>query len=280
LMTIEAEVRSPIATAQLACFNLPGPADNLMRVETDYRLDLCLTPRPRNTRGCYRDHWSPHRFERIGQVFLLPPGQTIRARTDGGISQSSIVCHVRREAVGEWLDSDLAWTDDRLRASLDVADGNIRQLLLRLGQELQQPGLASHVMVELIAAQIALEIARYCASIEKVATVCGLAPWRLRLIDERLNEVRDAPTLSELAAICKLSVRHLTRGFRASRGQSIGEHVMQCRVDHAKRLLAGDRSVKAIAYAMGFASPSSFTFAFRRATGQTPREFRQRHRQT
>jgi AraC family transcriptional regulator len=73
-----------------------------------------------------------------------------------------------------------------------------------------------------------------------------------------------------------LSVRQLTRGFRASRGRSIGDYVAQSRIDHAKRLLATKQSVKAISYSLGFASPSSFSFAFRRATGETPREFRQR----
>src|SRR3546814_9741860 len=33
-------------------------------------------------------------------------------------------------------------------------------------------------------------------------------------------------------------------------------------------------SVKAVSYSLGFSSPSSFCYAFRRATGVTPREFR------
>jgi AraC family transcriptional regulator len=102
-----------------------------------------------------------------------------------------------------------------------------------------------------------------------------LAPWRLRIIDERLEALRVAPTLAELAGLCSLSVRQLTRGFRASRGCSIGEYVAQSQIDHAKRLLASEESVKTIAYSMGFASPSSFSYAFRRATGLTPRQFRQ-----
>jgi AraC family transcriptional regulator len=42
--------------------------------------------------------------------------------------------------------------------------------------------------------------------------------------------------------------------------------------------LSTDVSIKAVAYSLGFASPSSFSFAFRRATGQTPREFSHRAR--
>jgi AraC-like DNA-binding protein len=85
---------------------------------------------------------------------------------------------------------------------------------------------------------------------------------------------QEIPTLSELAALFKLSVRQLTRGFRASRGCSIGDYVANSRIERAKRLLASDQSIKTIAYALGFNSSSGFCFAFRRATGMTPGEFR------
>lgn len=276
LMTVEAEVCAPSVMAQLACFNVMEPADSIMRVEDTYRLDFSLTPRPRNTRGCYRDHWSPHRFERIGNVFLLPPKENMQARTDGGIPQSSVVCHMRSDSIRQWFEDDMQWTDRRLAASLDITEPNVRNLMLRLADELRHPGFASQVLVELIAAQAAIEIARYCSGIQEGPATGGLASWRLRRIDERLKEMREAPTLSELAALCNLSVRQLTRGFRVSRGESIGDHVAQVRIDHAKRMLGTDQSVKAIAYSLGFSSPSSFSFAFRRATGRTPREFRQR----
>ena len=61
-----------------------------------------------------------------------------------------------------------------------------------------------------------------------------------------------------------------------AQGCSIGDHVMLSQVEHAKRLLGTDQTIKVIAYSLGFSSPSSFAFAFRRATGETPREFRQR----
>jgi AraC family transcriptional regulator len=98
----------------------------------------------------------------------------------------------------------------------------------------------------------------------------------MRLIDDRLRESLAAPTLSELATLCNMSVRQLTRAFRTSRRRSIGDHMAQCRLDHAKRLLTDDRSIKSVAYSLGFSSPSSFSYAFRRATGQSPREFQQR----
>ncbi len=275
VMTIEAELRVPVATAQLVRFRFLEPADNMFCADS-YRLDLCLTPRPRNARACYPDRWSPNRFERIGNVFLVPPGEAMLARSDDCGQQTSIICQLHPEPLRAWLDGDLEWNARRLMAGLDIREGGIRSLLLRLAEEARTPGFASEVLVELIATQLTIELARYCAAMDDCKQARGLAPWRLRLIDERLREEHKAPTLAELASLCGLSVRQLTRGFRASRGCSIGDHVESSRVENARRLLAAGQSVKAIAYSLGFASPSGFCFAFRRATGETPREFRQR----
>jgi len=277
VMTIEAELRVPVATAQLVRFHFPEPADNMF-CQDRYQLDLCLTPRPRNARACYPDRWSLDRFERIGNVFLVPPGEAMLARSDDCGQQTSIICQLHPESMRAWFDGDLEWDARRLMAGLDIREGNIRSLLLRLAEEARNPGFASDVLVELIATQLAIELARYCTATNDGTQVRGLATWRLRLIDERSREEGKSPTLAELAALCGLSVRQLTRGFRASRGCSIGDYVERCRVEHARRLLAADQSVKAIAYSLGFASPSGFCFAFRRATGETPREFRQRAR--
>ena len=272
-MTIDAEIRAPTVTAQLVRFDVHGPAAGTLRTMDDYRVDLSLTPRPSNARACYHTHWHPSRYERLGKVYVLPPNETMQARSDGSSSQTSILCHIKREAMPE----QLQWSDRRLEASLDVRDDNVRALLLRLAQETRHPGFASQTLVELIIAQLGIELARYCGGLQETRhSSGGLATWRLRLIDERLREVRDAPTLQELAEICKLSARQLTRGFRASRGCSIGNYVANARIEHAKRMLLDEHSVKAVSYSLGFSSPSSFCYAFRRATGVTPREFRQR----
>jgi len=276
LMTVEAELRVPAATVQVVHYLFVEPIAGALREDEDYRLDLCLTPRPRNARACYSDRWAPHHFERLGPVWFLPPGETLQACSDGGRRQRSLVCHVRAEQMRAWLQRDLEWTDRRLTAILDIPDANIRGLLLRLAEEVRHPGFASEMLVELICAQVAIELGRYCAAVNEGPVTGGLASWRLRLIDERLREVQAAPTLAELADLCKLSVRQLTRGFRASRGRSIGDHVAHSRLEHAKRLLTSDQSVKAIAYSLGFSSPPSFSYAFRRLLGETPREFRQR----
>ncbi len=276
LMQVEAEFKAPVASAQLVRFNFEHPIDLIAHKDDSYRVDLCLSPRPQNARACYPDHWHERRFERIGNLFLVPPSEALHTKSEGCCEQSSMLCQFNPGAMRTLLDEDLSWSDPQLMAGLDVRDANIQGLMLRLVQEAKQPGFASEMLVELISAQMAIELARFFSNASKPAGSGGLSAWRLRAIDERLREVREAPSLTELAELCHLSVRQLTRGFRSSRGASIGDYVANSRVDHAKALLGTDCSIKSIAYTLGFASPSSFCFAFRRATGETPGYFRQR----
>lgn len=279
IMTVDAELNSRLGTAQLVRFHLPDPIDRVMgEDDQSYRLDLCLTPRPGNARACYPNRWNSQRFERLGNVFMVPPGEAMQARSDGGCQQESLLFSLNTGSVKEWFEDDLEWDSRRLMAGLDIRDANIQGLLLRMVQEARQPGFASEMLVELIGAQLAIELSRYCHDLDTRAVPGGLAPWRLRLIDERLQEVEATPTLAELAELSRLSVRQLTRGFRISRGCSIGDYVANTRIEHAKRLLGTNESVKAIAYTLGFSSPSSFCYAFRRATGDTPGQYRQRFR--
>jgi AraC family transcriptional regulator len=272
----EAELPLPQGTARIMRFYVDRPTNHVFRRDDHYWLDMCLTPRPERARGCYSERWGPHRFERLGEIFLVPPGEALHVRTDAGESQASIVCEIQAEAVDRWLEGSPEWTDRRLAAGLDIVHPHIRSCLFRLAGEAREAGTGSPVLAGLIAGQLAIEVARYCEAITEGPITGGLASWRLRLIDERLQQPGAPPPLEELAVLCNLSTRQLTRGFRSSRGCTIGDHIAQTRIDMAKRQLASDESMKSIAFALGFASPSSFSYAFRKATGFTPRRFRQR----
>ncbi len=275
-MKIEGELRAPVASARLVRFHFEEPVDNVLQGTETYRVDMCLSPRPGNARARYPARREARRFERIGNVFMVPPRETLQAVSDGCCEQASIICEFDVDRMGEWLDTDLEWTDSALLAGLDIRDVNIRMLLERLVREARQPGFASEFLTELVVAQLSVELARYCLAAPASESAGALAGWRLRLIDERLREEAAAPTLGELAGLCGLSVRQLTRGFRSSRGCSVGDYIAQLRIERARDLLVTGDSVKSVAYTLGFASPSSFCYAFRRATGETPGQFRER----
>lgn len=273
---LEAAAHLGIANVHLVHRYWEQPID-VVGMADEHRLELCLLPPPPTARGCFPDRWGPHRFERIGGLFLVPAQQPLHAKSDCR-HQYSLVCSFPPEAMCTWLDEELVWTDSRLQASLDITSPTIRNLLSRLREELRTPGLAGRAMLEALAAQVAIELMRFCHGIGEGRVRGGLAPWMLRRIDERLAQPGPAPSLSELAKLCGLSVRHLSRAFRVSRGHSIGSCIVEASIDQARRALAGGECVKSVAYAMGFNSPSNFSSAFRRATGETPRQYQQRVR--
>lgn len=241
-----------------------------------HHLELTLLPTSRNAQARFTDYWSPHRFEPMGQLFFLPARQMVNARSDCR-QQQSIVCNFDPAAVETWLDDKLRWTDDRLRAALDIANARIRNLLFNIGEEVRAPGFASGTMIELMAGQIAIELSRHLFGIEDETRASNITQRRMQLIEQRVVENCMPPTLLELAELCGISVRQLTRSFRVSRGRSIGNYIAEQRLNHAKRMLADGMSIKSVAFSTGFSAPSNFTAAFTRATGETPRQYRQRH---
>ncbi len=271
---VDADVTTPLGRVRVERAAWAEPIDSIGMPDQHW-LELALLPRSRAARGCFPDRWGPRRFERIGAMFFLPARHAVHALSECHV-QASIVCAFRPDAIRDWLDDELEWTDGRLQRGLDLANPAIRGLLRGLGEEVCHPGFASDALVELMSGQIAIELGRHFEGVAAGRSVGGLAPWRLRLIDERLADQRDAPSLAELARSCGLSVRQLARGFRASRGCPIGRYLADHRIARAKRMLAGAHGIKAVAHAAGFASPSAFTAAFRRATGITPHAFRQR----
>lgn len=275
-MDVEAELRAHNAHVQLVQYRFGEPPESVMHLDDTIRVELCLSGRHRTARACFSDRWNDSRFERIGELFVVPPTLDMVARSDEDRPLHSVVCQLAVEPVVALFDEEVPeLTDHFLLVGLDVRDASLRSLLLRLADETRRPGFASRVLVEAIAAQIGIELLRYGGAIPEPPRPGGLTAWQLRRIDERLRDLCEAPTLAELAALCHVSVRQLTRGFRASRGCSVGTHVAATQMMHARALLASGASVRSIADTLGFSSSSNFCQAFRRATGTTPARYRQ-----
>lgn len=274
-MDTEAELCVPTARAQLVEYRFDEPPQSVLHIEDTIRIELCLTERHRSARASFVDLWPSRRFERIGDIFVVPPMVRTRVRADECAPIRSVVCHLDLAPLLAMFERTPVVTEQLLLASLDVQNTTVRALLLRLAEEIRHPGFAAEMLVESIAMQMEVELFRHAIAADALSFRGGLAPWQLRRIDERLNEVREAPTLRELAALCKVSTRHLSRAFRLSRGCSVGAFVARSQIEHAKQLLASGETVTAIAERLGFASSSNFCYAFRRVMGMTPGQFRQ-----
>jgi LacI family transcriptional regulator len=85
--------------------------------------------------------------------------------------------------------------------------------------------------------------------------------------------------VSDVLRAVPVSRSWLERRFQEALGRSPAEEIRRVRLERARQLLADtDMSVPQIAAASGFGSREYLAYAFKQATGLTPREFRKRVR--
>lgn len=99
-----------------------------------------------------------------------------------------------------------------------------------------------------------------------------------RARDRLIEELRDPPTLDELAASVGLSPRRLNAGFRALYGTTVFDFLRDARLDLARRMLDEglDVPLKQLAWSVGYGQATNFVTAFRRRFGVTPGHYRRR----
>lgn len=99
---------------------------------------------------------------------------------------------------------------------------------------------------------------------------------RAQLVRRAAEHVRTnsgrALTLAEVAQAVHVSPNYLTSLFRAETGTPLGRFILMERIALAQlRLRRPDASVKAAALDLGFADPFTFSRAFKRVTGRSPK---------
>jgi AraC family transcriptional regulator len=98
-----------------------------------------------------------------------------------------------------------------------------------------------------------------------------------RVLDYVEEHLADDVAVADLANVACLSIFYFTRAFSAAVGMPPHHYVSQRRLERAKTMIAaGATSIAEMAFMCGFSSQSSFTRAFRRATGLTPAMYRRK----
>jgi AraC family transcriptional regulator len=109
----------------------------------------------------------------------------------------------------------------------------------------------------------------------------SLDPKRLRRVLAFIEEHLDRNiSLEELSQQACLSPFHFCRLFQDATGRSPHRYLTEQRIRRAQGMLARSGATLAqVAIDTGFSSQANFTRAFRKSTGTTPGQFRDRHRQ-
>jgi AraC family transcriptional regulator len=166
-----------------------------------------------------------------------------------------------------------------MRYCCGMQDGLINQIGLSVLAEVTSPTAAGRMFVETSSLLLAARLVQsHFETGLRLPTqpAYALDDRRLRrvlaYVDEHLAE---DISVADLANVACLSIFHFTRAFAASTGVPPHRYVSRKRLESAKGMIAtGRASLSEIALDCRFSSQSSFTRAFRRATGKTPAEYR------
>lgn len=78
----------------------------------------------------------------------------------------------------------------------------------------------------------------------------------------------------DVAKECCISRKQLDRIFKNQTGRTVHDYLIAARVEYAKQLLLGEKSVKEICYDLGFENESGFVSFFKRHCGMPPGAYR------
>lgn len=229
--------------------------------------------------GCLAETWYPGIRPRTlrlppNTVFVLPAGMPVK-HVNFGPTEG-----VQAEILPAMLDAARDQSGKRLelRRVLGVRDPVIVQLLMALRDELRVENPAGRQYAESLGSAIVAHLSyKYSSSRCSLETHRGgLPPYGLKLVMEYVHANLGVDFgILELANLVHLNVDSFIRAFRESVGVPPHRYVVMRRIEYARALLP-DRSlsIPEIAVGSGFGSQSSFTRAFRREMGLSPREYR------
>jgi AraC family transcriptional regulator len=175
------------------------------------------------------------------------------------------------------IDPGASAADTALASRLFFEDKALWETAVKLGR-LIESGSEDRHYCEALGVVLAHELVHRSAGARRVEPPArgGLAGWQQRTVCRYIEEhIAEQIPLATLARSVRLSPYHFCRAFKRSFGAPPHRYHNARRIEHAKTLLAQPaHSVTEIALTVGFSETSSFTAAFRKATGSTPTAYR------
>jgi len=223
---------------------------------------------------CLRGHGRFHDHQ--GRVHHLAPGDLFHRHTD-------------REH-GNELDPQGQWVEAYIGFGAPMGIALAAMTMIDPEQPVARPGLDLDLLRRLLAEREALAEAADQDLPRMVARLLGLHQELLVRahhhavatphdagLDRACRRLADEPRVSlhALARENKLSYERFRKLFRARLGVSPHDYRIRRRIDRARAMLhERERSIQAIATALGYANPFQFSTQFKRLVGLSPAAYR------
>ena len=191
-------------------------------------------------------------FLPLGRALWLPAGVEHEIRCDGVVGMRTAYLSPTCPAV---------FDDVRMIAVSPL----LREVLVRLS-EADEAALRP-ALLDLLLHEIA------DAALPPLRLPYPSEPRIAKLVAHLHSKPGDPMTLAQWARRLGFSERSLIRVIRAQTGMTFRDLRRHSRILVAIERLCEGRSITAVAYDVGFETPSAFAHAFRAVTGKTPRQF-------
>jgi AraC family transcriptional regulator len=273
LPNVIAEIAAGDALIQILEWHWTESASHTV-VEKALMIELPLPPWPSRAIASFPTVAPGTQFT-LGSLFVRFPGLAIQTDSAAGtfrLLRVTLSEGKQRDLLGGRHAPSLAM----LETLLNVRSVALRMVMRQLVREVESPGPDSVAAAKALVNLLEIELKRMLDQDPEPSAGGRLAPWQFKRICARLEAAGERPSVAELAAICGISVRHLHRQFYNLTGLTVSDYVASTMVTRTKGMLASTSlSIGQIARQNGFEHSNSFSRAFRRAAGMTPKQFRQ-----
>lgn len=213
-----------------------------------------------------------------GELMFVPAGLPLSFRITGG-HITTVSCHFDPTYFEQLTGLHNAWERQSLTSCFEINSSQLRSYMMTLAREIMTNGRGDGALADSLSATAAVAFARYFQQASLQARKLhsgGLSPWQWKKIRNMVANRGGRPISANIVADeCGISIRHLSRVFKQTVGMTLHEYLNCVRLSKAMVLLANSTlPIKVITSDLGYPDQSGFSIAFKKAVGQSPKEFR------
>lgn len=221
------------------------------------------------------------------------------ARKNRSIPGDTIILSAHQRVVWDWrgefdevqmfidpqrLEAAAAEITDRpfsLLEGISIQDPFVYAIARRIVEELRHAAAGTSCFGDVIADTLIWHLLRTHSTLSQASAIdrIDMPAHKVRMaLEFMVGHAAKDISVDDIAAAVSMSSGRFARGFKKATGQSPYQFLLNRRIEMARDLLRStDQRLADIARAVGFATQSQFTVAFRRRCQTTPGRYREGH---